>query len=115
MLRQEITLSTVNQVTIPSLARQRLGVKAGDKLDLVYRDDQTIVLEKAESNEEKVRRLFRELDEWRDSLPQEVKDNIKKHAGWTIDQYHEYYDKLPETKAYIKEKYGVQNGRIARH
>ena len=35
------------------------------------------------------------------------KKRIEMSKGWTINQYHEYIDKLPETKAYMKEKYGV--------
>jgi len=27
--------------------------------------------------------------------------------GWTVNQFHQYFDSLPETKAYIKERYGV--------
>lgn len=99
-----VPLSKGNQITVPSIMRKKLGLKPGESMAFDT-DRQTYA--KAETQKEAVKRVFAELAEWRESLPQEVKDNIKKHAGWTIDQYHEYYDNLPETKAYVKEKYGV--------
>ena len=106
MEQVEVVMSSANQITVPSQLRKMLGLKAGDKLAF-HLGDKAITITKAESDEEKTRRIFRQLDEWRESLPEEVKENIKKHAGWTANQYHEHYDNTPEHKAYIKEKYGI--------
>ena len=106
MSTMTLKLSSVNQITLPRAVRELLGVKAGDEVEVSLRNN-VVQLRRAETHEEKVRRVFREMEEWNNNLPEEVKANIRKHAGWTINQYHEYYDNLPETKAYIKEKYGV--------
>lgn len=107
MIQVEATMSSAKQITVPREVREALKLAVGDKIAFKLAG-KSITVDKAETQEEKVKRIFDELAEWRESLPQEVKDNIKKHAGWTVDQFHEYYDNLPETKAYIKEKYGVQ-------
>lgn len=107
MPRVEATMSAGFQFTMPSLLRKELGLKPGDKI-VFDTDKKNITVEKAETHEEKVRRAFAELAKWRESLPDEVKESIKKHAGWTVNQYHEYYDNLPETKTYLEEKYGVK-------
>lgn len=102
----ELTLSAGNQLTMPSLARKALKLQAGDKL-LLQVDGKKAILEKAETQAENVQRVVAELAAWHDKLPTDVKDNIKKHAGWTINQYHDHYDTAPEHKTYLKEKYGI--------
>src|SRR5277367_1536000 len=42
----EATLSSKNQSVIPREAREALGVKAGDKLLVVVREDRVIILER---------------------------------------------------------------------
>lgn len=106
MPRLEMTLSAGYQFTAPSALRKMLNLKPGDKI-VIDTDRNPITIEKAETHEEKVRRVFAELDKWRESLPEETKEKMKQHAGWTAKQYREYIDNLPETKAYVKEKYGV--------
>lgn len=101
------TMSKAYQITVPSVIRKFLRLAPGDPVDFKVKNG-NIVLVKAETHEKKVKRLVDELEEWRNSLPDEVKDKIKEHAGWTVNQYHEYYDNLPETKAYLEEKYGVK-------
>ena len=101
------TMSRAYQITVPSVVRKALGLMPGDPVDLELRKGQ-VVLKKAESHGDRVKRVFAELDEWRESLPAEAKDLIKKHAGWTVNQFHEYYDNLPETKARMKEKYDAK-------
>ncbi|HET9174023.1 MAG TPA: AbrB/MazE/SpoVT family DNA-binding domain-containing protein [Candidatus Saccharimonadales bacterium] len=44
-----ITLSSKNQVVIPSSVRKKLGVKSGDKLIVVRLSDKEVVLKKAPS------------------------------------------------------------------
>lgn len=102
------TMSKAYQITVPSMIRKALGLEPGDPVDLKMEQGQA-VLKRAETREEQVRRVFAELDEWREGLSDETKAKIKKHAGWTINQYHDYYDNLPETKAYLKEKYGTKD------
>lgn len=100
-------ISSGCQITLPSAFRKALGFGAGD--DIVMEDrDGGILIKKAMTREEKLKQMFADLDEWRENLPDETKELIKKHAGWTVNQYHEYYDNLPETKEYIRKKYGVQ-------
>ena len=109
--QQDVTLSKVSQITINTHARQTLGVDPGDKINMVFNDDGTITLKKAETDEEKIKRIFRELGkmrrEWLKKATPEQRKFAEMSRGWTIDQYHEYFDNLPETKVYIKEKYGV--------
>lgn len=85
-------------------------MKPGDKV--VFDTDKAVVtVEKAETQAEKIRRAFAKLAEIRAEqearMTPKQKEFVKKTAGWTISQYHEYIDNLPETKAYLKEKYGV--------
>ena len=94
------TMSKAYQITVPSVIRKALGLEPGDPVDLKMEQGQA-VLKRAETREEQVRR--------REGLSDETKAKIKKHAGWTINQYHDYYDNLPETKAYLKEKYGTKD------
>lgn len=100
------TMSKAYQITVPSVVRKMLGLMPGDTVDFRLGHGRAELV-RVESHEERVKRLFAELDEWREGLPEETKLEIKKHAGWTANQYREYIDNLPETKAYIKEKYGV--------
>ena len=101
-------ISSGNQITLPSALRKALGLEPGDDVVMAEKDG-GILLKKALTREEKVKQMFAELAEWRESLPDEVKERIKEHAGWTINQYHQYYDSLPETKEYLRKKYGVQD------
>lgn len=106
MPRIEVTMSNGYQVVVPSLVRKMLSLKPQDKV-VFDTDKKAITVEKGESREEKIKRAFAELDEWRENLPDEVKENIKKYAGWTANQHRAYYDSLPEAKAEMKEKYGI--------
>jgi AbrB family looped-hinge helix DNA binding protein len=69
----EATLSSKNQIVIPREARDRLGVKAGDKLLIVVRGNHIIILTKPQNYGEAIRGLAKEpspedyLDRERDS------------------------------------------------
>lgn len=110
MDRVDVLISSANQITVPKKLREAMKLSAGDKLTFVF-GPKSITVEKAETREEKIKRIFAEFDrlneEHRKRMTPEQKEFAKKSAGWTINQYHEYFDNLPETKAYIKEKYGV--------
>jgi len=56
---KEATLSTKNQIVIPREAREALGVKAGDKLLVVVRNGQVIILQKPKSYQPAIRGLGR--------------------------------------------------------
>jgi len=56
---KEATLSTKNQIVIPREAREALGVKAGDKLLVVVRNGQVIILQKPKSIKPAIRGLGR--------------------------------------------------------
>jgi AbrB family looped-hinge helix DNA binding protein len=53
----EATLSARNRIVIPREAREALGVKAGDKLPVVVRGDQAIVLRKSAKRHAAIRGL----------------------------------------------------------
>ncbi len=104
------TMSKAYQITVPSVIRKALGLEPGDPVDFKMERGRAI-LRRAETREEQVRRVFAELDRLKEErekqMTPEQLEMAKKMAGWTINQYHEYYDNLPETKAYLKEKYGI--------
>jgi AbrB family looped-hinge helix DNA binding protein len=45
----EVTLSSKNQIVIPREAREALGLKPGDKLLIVTKEDRVIVIERPAS------------------------------------------------------------------
>lgn len=102
------TMSKAYQITVPSVVRKALGLEPGDPVDFEMERGRA-VLRRAETREEQVKRVFAELDEWREGLSLETQTKIKQHAGWTANQYREYIDELPENKVYRREKYGVQD------
>ena len=110
MPKIEVTMSNAFQITVPSAVRKALDLKPKDKL-VFDTDRKQIVVEKGESREEKIRRVFAEFgrlnEEHKKRMIPEQKKFAEMSAGWTVNQYHEYFDNLPETKAYLKEKYGV--------
>ena len=53
----EATLSSKNQIVIPREAREALGVRAGDRLLVVVREDRVIVLQKPKSHQASIRGL----------------------------------------------------------
>jgi len=53
----EATLSSKNQIVIPREAREALGVKSGDKLLVVVRGDEVIVLQRPKSYRTAIRGL----------------------------------------------------------
>jgi AbrB family looped-hinge helix DNA binding protein len=55
------TLSSKNQIVIPSEAREALGVKAGDKLLVVVLGDEVIVLKNPKSYRKAIRGLGKGL------------------------------------------------------
>jgi AbrB family looped-hinge helix DNA binding protein len=55
----EATLSSKNQIVIPREAREKLGVKAGDKLLVVLQGDSVIVMQKPKSYRVAIRGLGR--------------------------------------------------------
>ena len=57
----EAKLSSKNQIVIPREARKALGLKAGDRLLVVVRGDQVILLPKPKKYSEAVRGIAKEL------------------------------------------------------
>lgn len=99
-------VSSVGQITLPSAIRKLMGIGAGDEIELIA-DGDTVIMKKPETLEENIMRVSRELDEINNSLPDEVRENIKKHAGWTVSQYREHYGQLPEARKRVRAKYGL--------
>lgn len=104
------TISKGMQITIPSALRQKLNIKPADQI--VFDLDTTpVTVKKAQTLDEQIDEMIAAFDainaEDEKHLTPEQRELNKKTAGWTVNQYHEYFDNLPETKAYIKEKYGL--------
>ena len=55
----EITLSSKNQIVIPREAREALGLKAGDKLEVVVEGGKFIIFKRPDSYAEALRGLAR--------------------------------------------------------
>lgn len=104
------TMSKAYQITVPSVVRKALGLMPGDPVDFQLKQGRAVLV-RAETREERVKRMLTELDKIRAEqerqMTPEQKAFAKMAAGWTANQYREYIDNLPETKAYMKEKYGV--------
>lgn len=104
------TMSKGYQITVPSVVRKALGLEPGDPVEFELEKGR-VVLVRAETREEKMKRIFADLDriraEQERQMTPEQKEFAKMAAGWTVNQYREYIDNLPETKAYVKEKYGI--------
>lgn len=111
MPRIEMTMSAGYQFTAPSVLRKTLGLRPGDKV-IIDTDMAPMTVEKAATREEQVKEMVAEFDrlnkEFSERQTPEQKEFAEMAKGWTISQYHEYIDNLPETKTYIKEKYGVE-------
>lgn len=99
-------ISSSYQITLPNSMRKNFQMNAGDEVDIIETSE-GILVKKAMTREEKVRQAFADLDEWRENLPDKVKENIKKYAGWTASQHREYIDNLPEMKLQMREKYNA--------
>lgn len=106
MIQTTTRISKGYQITLPSALRRAFHLEAGDEI-VVEESKDGILIKKALTREEKVKEGFARLDEWRESLPGEAKEKIREYAGWTASQYREHIDNLPETKVYMKEKYGI--------
>lgn len=106
MEQVDAAISSANQITLPQRLRKELNLKAGDKISFNFAGGD-IRVTKAETHEEKVKRVFADLEKWRDGLSDETKKLIKERAGWTANQYREYIDSQPEVIAARKERYGI--------
>lgn len=104
------TMSKSYQITLPSAIRKAIGIEPGVPVEFQLRGEE-VILRRALTHEEQVKKVFAELErlakEHRRRMTPEQKRIAKMTAGWTVNQFHEYFDELPETKAYLKEKYGV--------
>lgn len=104
------TMSKAYQITVPSVIRKALRLEPGDPVEFAMEGSRAVLV-RAETREEKIERLFADLDriraEQEEQMTPEQREFAKMAAGWTANQHREYIDNLPETKAYIREKYGV--------
>lgn len=113
--KDEVTLTTrmsrAYQITVPSVVRKRLGLEPGDPVEIGVRKGE-VILRRAATREEKIKWALAELErlkiEREKAMTPEQKRFAERSRGWTIRQFHEYCDGLPEAKEYIKEKYGVK-------
>lgn len=93
-------VSANGQITVPKEVREKYGWQPGDTLVFTPQQDGFAIHKRASLREEMVG--------WRKSLSQETDEMIKKTAGWTLKQYHEYFDSLPENITEMEEKYGFK-------
>lgn len=111
MPRIEMTMSAGYQITVPSVLRKTLGLVPGDKI-AIDTDKAPITIEKAETQEERVKRAMAKLErlkiEREKTLTPKQKQIMEMTKGWTVNQFHEYFDNLPETKEYLRKKYNVK-------
>lgn len=97
--RYYLKMSANGQITIPKELREEMDWGAGDVLIFAPRKDGFEIYKQLSLREEMVT--------WRQGLSPKTKSMIKKTAGWTINQYHDYFDNLPENVAEIERKYGL--------
>lgn len=88
-----------------------MGLEPGDKI-IVDTDGKKPTLEKAETQEERVKRVMAKLEQLKiereKTLTPKQKQIMEMTKGWTVNQFHEYFDNLPETKEYLRKKYNVK-------
>ena len=105
-----LKVSSVNQITLPKALREKLGIGPGDEVEVEVRKE-GLMLRKTKTLAEQIDDLIAELDrinkEHEKHMTPEQKKIAEMTKGWTVSQYHEYFDNTPEHKAYLKEKYGV--------
>lgn len=95
-----LTMSANGQFTLPKELREELDLHPGDTLILTPRTEDFVMHKRVGLREE--------MAEWRKGLSKETNEMIKKTAGWTLNQYHEYFDNLPENVAKMEREYGFK-------
>jgi len=60
-----VKVSTKHQVAVPSEARRRLGIKAGDRLSVEITDDAIVLRRRAEKPSERLKELGAIGDIWK--------------------------------------------------
>lgn len=95
-----LKMSANGQITIPKEMREDLGWHPGDVLVFIPQKKSFSVHKRVSLREEMVN--------WRKSLSRETNEMIKKTAGWTLNQYHEYFDNLPENVEEMEREYGLK-------
>lgn len=95
-----LTMSANGQFTLPKELREELDLHPGDALILTPRTEDFVMHKRVGLREE--------MAEWRKGLSKETNEMIKKTAGWTLNQYHEYFDNLPENVAKMEREYGFK-------
>lgn len=95
-----LKISANGQVTIPKEMREELDWHPGDVLVFAPRKEGFEIYKQLSLREE--------MASWRQRLSPKTKDMIQKMAGWTISQYHDYFDGLPENVAEMERQYGLK-------
>lgn len=98
--RYYLKMSANGQVTIPKEIREEFGWRPGDVLVFSPREKGFEVFKQLN--------LRDDMKKWREKLSEETNNIIQKTAGWSIAQYHEYFDNLPENVEEMERKYGFR-------
>ena len=96
-------ITKTNQVTIPKAIREILGLTPDDTRVIYKANPDGSVTIMRDMSEEEARAYMDSF--FMDKKSQEL---IKKHAGKTVSELREEWDKSPEGRAYYKEKYGIR-------
>ncbi|MDR2336511.1 MAG: type II toxin-antitoxin system PrlF family antitoxin [Candidatus Nomurabacteria bacterium] len=94
------TISSKGQITLPKPVRDLLAVEAGDKIEMeIEQKTGKVKLERALTLKERFKKLHL-------SFSPEIRANIQKYKGMTINEIKEDYAKTPEWHKEMEEKYG---------
>ena len=96
------TITKSNQITLTKVAREALGVKAGEQLIVETKGD-SVIIRRRPSSEEFLARLDAIHEEYKTSKSERAR---KKYAGMSATDIKNTWATSPEGKKYIKEKYG---------
>lgn len=95
------TITKTGQATIPKDVREALGVHFGERIYFTVNRDKTVSVAR-EMTEQEARAY---LDSFN---TEETRRLIKLHAGKTVSELREEWDKSPAGRAYYREKYDIR-------
>ena len=95
------TITKSNQITLTKVAREALGVKAGEQLIVETKGD-SVIIHRRPSTEEFLARLDAIHEKYKTPESERAQ---KQYAGMSVAKAKEAWSVSPEGKKYLKEKY----------